>query len=208
MRLPCSTVRGSLYQRSHRHNLQRRRRRFRVCGQISRRCRASAGVGASAGSIGQVPSGWKVTLVVVVWRLTCDIVGSLNHVAEKAGKVCRNAMSALLTDAAAAASAARSTHDALSAVGSMRQDKIQPVAATITAVHDDAVALQLQVDAAYLLMCKVPPLHFLASQPLFISLGYPQASQQLCAGAVDFDLSALNGCYSAPSAVLFARRLM
>ena len=79
-------------------------------------------------------------------------------------------MSALLTDAAAAASVARGTHDALSAVGAMRQDKIEPVAATITAVHDDAAALQLQVDAAYLLLCKVLPFKFLASQPFFLPL--------------------------------------
>ncbi len=119
--------------------------------------------------------------MAVVWCLACDIVGSLNHVAEKAGKVCRNAMSALLTDAAAAASAARSTHDALSAVGSMRQDKSQPVAATVTAVHDDAVALQLQVDAAYLLLCKVPPLDFLASQPLSLLLWlHPSVTTIVC----------------------------
>jgi hypothetical protein len=116
-----------------------------------------------------------------VWCFTFDVVGSLNHVAEKAGKVCRNAMSALLTDAAAAASAARSAHDALSAVGAMRQDKIQPVAATITAVHDDAAALQLQVDATYLLLCKVLPLEFLASQPFSVLLWlHPSVTTIVC----------------------------
>jgi hypothetical protein len=64
-------------------------------------------------------------------------------------------MSALLADAAAAALSARRTYDTLCALCALRQDKLQPVAATVAGVHDDAVALRFQVESAYELMCKV-----------------------------------------------------
>jgi hypothetical protein len=79
----------------------------------------------------------------------------LNYVAAKSGKVCRDAMSAMLADAAGAAASARRTYESLSAIGAVRHDKLQPIVATLAGVHDDAIALQAQVDSAYALLCKV-----------------------------------------------------
>ena len=77
-------------------------------------------------------------------------------------------MSAMLEDAATAAAAARRTHDSLCRAGAITQEKMEGVAATLAGVHDDALALQLQADAAYALVCKVaapPPTQLPPSSP-------------------------------------------
>ena len=79
----------------------------------------------------------------------------MDHVAAKAGKLCRRSLSAMLTDAAVAAALARGTYDALCRAGAIRQEKIEGIAATLAGVHDDAAALQLQTETAYSLVCKV-----------------------------------------------------
>lgn len=70
--------------------------------------------------------------------------------------MCRAAFSAMLTDASVAASAARSVHEALSRVGVVKRE-LRSIVATLASVQDDAVALQMQADAAYALICKVNP---------------------------------------------------
>ena len=68
----------------------------------------------------------------------------------------------MVIDVAAAAAAARRTHDTLCRVGVVDQGKIGAIEVTLAGVHDDAIALQLQVEAAYDMMCKVaaaPPTH-------------------------------------------------
>jgi hypothetical protein len=84
----------------------------------------------------------------------------------------------MLTDASVAAAAARSSHEALCRVGVVKQE-LRSITATLASVHDDAVALQLQAEAAYALICKVHPLlclcpcpsphllHQVQSKPLF-----------------------------------------
>ena len=61
----------------------------------------------------------------------------------------------MVIDVAAAAAAARRTHDTLCRVGVVDQGKIGAIEVTLAGVHDDAIALQLQVEAAYDMMCKV-----------------------------------------------------
>ena len=87
-------------------------------------------------------------------------------------------MSAMLEDAAAAAAAARRTHDSLCRAGAISQEKMEGVAATLAGVHDDALALQLQADAAYALMCKVaaPPIPQLRQQAAHGVLGAIKAA--------------------------------
>ena len=70
----------------------------------------------------------------------------------------------MLTDASVAAAAARSSHEALCRVGVVKQE-LRSITATLASVHDDAVALQSQAEAAYALICKVHPLLCLCPCP-------------------------------------------
>jgi hypothetical protein len=83
----------------------------------------------------------------------------------------------MLEDAATAAAAARRTHDSLCRAGAITQEKMEGVAATLAGVYDDALALQLQADAAYALVCKV-------AAPLPSSQLPPSSPQQLTSSQV------------------------
>lgn len=93
---------------------------------------------------------------------------SLNHVAEKAGKLCRLEFSSLLVDAAKAAASAKTVHESLSRIIVIQLDKLEAIGLALAGLQDDCSAIQLQMQAIYSKMCKVlHPLVEIASMTLF-----------------------------------------
>ncbi len=105
--------------------------------------------------------------------------------AKKAGKECRSAFSAMLTDAAAAASTARSVYESLSRIGIVKHE-VRSIASTLTSVQDDAVALQLQAGAAYELICKACHLLYMLALPLTSHLLQLHSKPLLARSSGDF----------------------